>query len=63
MAEVGPHDFVPLRRWFNRGRCLHCFVHECFHPVRGWAVARPVGDKALPGSPSAVARGGSRIEA
>ena len=48
MVDVGPHDFKRLRRFFNKGRCETCFVHENAHPVTGWVRARPWRDKALP---------------
>jgi hypothetical protein len=44
--QVGPHEFVPLRRWRNRGRCRACYLNAAYHPVRGWVAARPLGDKA-----------------
>ncbi len=45
---TGPHEFAPLKRWWNRGRCKHCFVPRIDHPVRGWVEARALGDKRLP---------------
>jgi hypothetical protein len=47
-VQVSPHPFAPLRRWFNRGRCAACYVHEHAHPVGGWTTARPWGDKRAP---------------
>jgi hypothetical protein len=47
MTQTGPHAFRPLRRFFNRGRCLHCFVHEHAHPVGGWTEARAIGDRKI----------------
>lgn len=43
-VQAAPHPFVRLRRWANRGRCRHCFLHERHHPIRWWVAARPVGD-------------------
>jgi hypothetical protein len=48
MNQTGPHAFHPLRRFFNRGRCRHCYVHADAHPVNGWVLSRPLGDKRLP---------------
>lgn len=42
--EVGPHDFKPLKRWRNRGRCSTCLVHEQHHPIARWAPARAYRD-------------------
>jgi hypothetical protein len=48
-TTVGPHEFVPLRRWFNRGRCQHCLIHESLHPsLHAWWPARALGDKSVP---------------
>jgi len=44
MNEVGPHAFIPLRRFVNRGRCRACYLHEQDHPTRRWHAARPLGD-------------------
>lgn len=60
-TDVGPHDFVPLRRRFNGGRCRACYIHERYHPIEGWTAARPLGDNARPGSLVAIARGGNSI--
>ena len=59
--QVGPHEFEPLRRFRNRGRCRACYVHEDSHPLTGWAEARPLGNKALPTAGARV--GVSRREA
>lgn len=50
-CDVAPHDFKPLKRWRNRGRCSVCLVHEEHHPTRGWLPARPyrVSREALRG--------------
>jgi hypothetical protein len=47
-TTVGPHPFRPLRRFWNRSRCLHCIAHEGFHPTRGWLPARAYGDRSVP---------------
>jgi hypothetical protein len=44
MTQVGPHEFKPLRRFFNKGRCEACYLHEDYHPVNGWTQARPMFD-------------------
>lgn len=44
-VQVSPHDYQPLRRWWNRGRCRACYVHQDAHPVPAYSPARPVGDK------------------
>jgi hypothetical protein len=46
-CNVAPHAFIPLRRFFNRGRCRACFAHESAHPV-GWRTARPMGNTMAP---------------
>jgi hypothetical protein len=48
MVSVGPHDFKPLRRFFNRGRCRACHADRGRHPVNAYSRARPLGDKSLP---------------
>lgn len=57
-AEVGPHDYTPLRRFLNGGRCSACYRHEAEHPIRRWVAARPYGDRAdaLPPHRTANAR-------
>ena len=47
-CEVGPHEFRPLRRWFNRGRCAGCYCHENLHPVSVYTAARPYLDRRPP---------------
>lgn len=44
-THVDPHEFKPLQRFRNGGRCAVCFAHEDFHPTLGWVPARPLGDK------------------
>lgn len=43
-VDVAPHEFRPLKRWRNRGRCAGCKVHQANHPTIGWMPARPIGD-------------------
>lgn len=62
MTEVAPHEFRPMFRWLNRGRCSHCYIHEALHPINGWTASRPLGDKTRPGTPSAIAKGGGRVQ-
>ena len=54
MSDVqgGPHEFSPLKRFRNRGRCRHCFMPESFHPINGWTPARALGDKRMPLHPA-----------
>ncbi len=40
--DVSPHEFKPLRRFRNRGRCATCLCHEEIHPALGWLPARPM---------------------
>lgn len=47
-CEVGPHEFRPLRRLLNRGRCAACYCHEDLHPVAVYTAARPLLDRRLP---------------
>ena len=47
-SKVGAHQFKPISRWRNKGRCKHCYVPEHLHPIDGWVEARPIGDKRLP---------------
>jgi hypothetical protein len=61
-VQTGPHEFRPMKRFFNRGRCMHCYIHEVFHPINGYVTSRPWRDFSLPGSPKATSRGGWRIE-
>ena len=42
--RTGPHEFVPLKRFFNRDRCAACYRPESEHPLTGWTKARPLGD-------------------
>jgi hypothetical protein len=42
---VSPHEFDPLKRWWNRGRCSRCLAHEELHPALGWLPSRPLFDK------------------
>jgi hypothetical protein len=49
---VSPHTFMPLRRWFNRGRCRACFLPPAKHPTTSWVPSRPWGDKRLPVTPT-----------
>lgn len=46
-TTVAPHEFVPMRRWFNHGTCRACYRHEDEHPVMFWTTARPLGDRTL----------------
>jgi hypothetical protein len=41
---VSPHEFAPLKRWRNRGRCRICLAHEEIHPALGWLPSRPLFD-------------------
>lgn len=50
MSQVSPHEFIPLKRLFNRGRCRACVYHEVSHPFAAWVEARAIGDKSLPKS-------------
>lgn len=50
MNSVEPHQFVPLRRFFNRGRCRVCYQPETLHPTTVWEASRPLGDNT-PASP------------
>jgi hypothetical protein len=50
-VRVNPHDFEPLRRFRNRGRCRVCLVHERHHrkPMvwswqSDWWPSRAIGD-------------------
>jgi hypothetical protein len=43
-VDTAPHEFAPLKRWFNRGRCRACLAHEDIHPALGWLPARPLYD-------------------
>jgi hypothetical protein len=43
-VHTSPHEFAPLKRWRNRGRCRHCLAHEDLHPARGWLPSRPMFD-------------------
>lgn len=43
---VGPHKFRPLGRFRNKNKCRHCFAPKEIHPMDGWSVARPYGDKS-----------------
>jgi hypothetical protein len=45
-VDTEPHEFAPLRRWRNRGRCRVCKVHEANHPVWFWAPSRPLRDRS-----------------
>lgn len=56
-VQVAPHEFRPLKRWRNRGRCEACYVHERAHPVMGWTPARHYDDKCLPSSTRAMMGG------
>ena len=56
-CQVGPHEFRPLKKWRNRGRCEACYVHENVHPVTGWTPSRHYGDKSMPGSLRAILGG------
>lgn len=53
-VNTGPHEFVPLKRWRNRGRCRHCLAHEDLHPTRGWLPSRPLFDERAAINPSRV---------
>lgn len=44
-VDTSPHEFSPLKKWRNRGRCTACLVHEDHHPTWGWLPARPMYDK------------------
>lgn len=48
---VSPHEFGPLRRFWNRGRCRACYWPESEHPRLLWSVARPLGSGAASVSP------------
>lgn len=45
-CDVSPHEFRPLKRWRNRGRCAVCMAHEELHPALGWLPSRPYRDKS-----------------
>ncbi len=45
-TDVSPHEFVPLRRFRNRGRCMACLAHESLHPALGWLPSRAIGDES-----------------
>lgn len=48
-TQVGPHEFNAAGRGFRaRKRCRHCYLPEREHPVAGWPLARPLGDKTKP---------------
>lgn len=40
----GPHEYAPLKRWRNRGRCRSCMRPEGEHPAAGWNPARAYHD-------------------
>jgi hypothetical protein len=48
-VSVQPHNYEPLQRFFNRGRCRACLLHEREHiPGRfypDWPPARAWGEK------------------
>lgn len=59
-CQVGPHEFRPLKRWRNRGRCEACYLVEQLHPVRGWTQLRPLKDDSF--APPVVPDGGAAVE-
>jgi hypothetical protein len=48
--RVEPHEFKPLRRFRNNGRCSTCLLHEIDHgqPLPSWPLARPGSDGRPP---------------
>jgi hypothetical protein len=49
-VRVDPHEFEPLRRFRNKGRCRRCLLHERYHGRRlpNWPLSRAVGDDRFP---------------
>lgn len=45
-VDTAPHEFVPLKRFRNQGRCKVCMAHQELHPAIGWLPARPLQDKS-----------------
>jgi hypothetical protein len=53
-TSTSPHDFEPLKPTVSERifgyvpRCRECMAPEEAHPMRGWAKARPWGDRSDP---------------
>jgi hypothetical protein len=44
-TQTGPHRFRPLGRVLHRDKCAWCYLPASSHPVRGYTMSRPYGDK------------------
>lgn len=45
-AQVGPHPFRRMSRLLHRNKCRACYLPPDQHPVTGYTMSRPLGDRS-----------------